>query len=168
MTINLDQLKDFEIVEFAILVEKRGAAFYDALAERNDMAAAANIFVKLASDEREHTREVAAVPVSRALSLIDKEEFYNSQFVEDIMGVAVFPDLKKLDPVLKGVKTPLDAVALGMKAEAATIAMYTAAAAAVSDKAATAALAGLVAIEKDHLRMLGELEKTLKEHCCPK
>lgn len=158
----LKNLMDFELVMFATLIEKRGAAYYEALAKRPDMTAASDVLSQLASDENRHALELSSIPMTRALSLLNKEAFYRSSLAEELLQGDVFPDLKSLVPVLDNMKSPHDAITLGIRVETASIALYSKALESTDDRLAKSALMDIIDVEKRHLQTLQALSAKIK------
>ena len=150
-----------ELVNIAIGVEKRGIAFYDAMAMSTDEATARDIFQRLANMEREHARIFQSM-----LADADKyqiTETYAGEYaayLQALVDSAVFTDDFITSELATRAGSDVEALELAVNAEKDSILFYYEMKE-IMPKPAQPTEDKIIAEEKTHLRELSGIKKKL-------
>jgi rubrerythrin len=152
-----------DVVNLAVNIEEDGLAFYQALADAATNPQIKAVFLRLATEEVQHVDDIRAkIPTEGVEYLTYDDASLYDAYTSHLFKTDVFPEADRAKPHLEMVKSPIDAIELGMKAESDTIRLYQAAAKACSHPAGTKAFEALVEEEKEHLHLLTELREKLR------
>ena len=149
-----------EIIKTAILMEKRGKAFYEKVAEQSQSETVREFFTLMASEEEKHIH---------VLGEQFKAYHQQNKFLTSVDGYQASSDFDS-EVLTREVKNEISSAGFEAAAISAAIAMEKNAIAVYSERAANSNNPGekglydwLVGWETDHLHFLIRIEKELKE-----
>lgn len=149
-----------DILKQAILLELRGKAFYKNIAEKTENKAVKEVFDMLASEEQKHIQTL-----SEQFKAYRKEKKFipvglNEQ---DSPSVASEVLTKEIKERISAAGFEAAAISAGIAMEERAIHLYTKSAQTASDPEAKTLYEWLATWERDHLNMLLDIDKALKE-----
>lgn len=115
----MQQLSSSDIARLAMLNEEKGARFYKTMANKADSQQAKEIFNKLSQEEMEHRKFFASLAEQKVIS--EHLEQGTISYLRAILESNVFP--VAVDGEVD-IKSPKDALALGIQAEKDSILLY--------------------------------------------
>ncbi len=158
----MKETRSEEILKMAILLEKRGKAFYEKVAEHTDDEDVANIFQIMAKEEQKHIEELS-----------DQFKYYkkHNKFREDtyeakdeskdsIANVVLSGDMKEK---ISGAGYEAAAISAAIDMETKAIELYSKQAKEADDENEKKLFQWLADWEKEHHQILDDLNKELKE-----
>jgi rubrerythrin len=157
----MTESKTTEILKMAILMEHRGKAFYNKVAEQTENEEVKNIFKLMADEEQTHIEFL-----SEQFAYYQKNQKLNpdklglSQTDDSIAKTILSSDLKKK---LSAVGYEAAAIAAAMDMEKKAIAVYSERAESATDQSEKELYKWLANWENDHLNILAQLDKELME-----
>lgn len=156
----MDSLKAIDILKQAILLEKRGYAFYSRVAEQSPDPDIKNIFTIMANEETTHVKFL-----SEQFSNYDKNHEFLKVTLPDLADEAisnlVLSDEIKKKIAVAGFEAAAISAAIDMEKKA--IEIYSTQSVVASDPNEKALYAWLADWERSHLKILSELDNELKE-----
>jgi rubrerythrin len=150
-----------ELINIAIGIEGRGAAFYEGMADSTKNATAGEVFRYLADMERRH-----AQTFQEMLSEADKFQFSETAgehavYLQTLVDSAVFSDELVASKMASGAVSDIAAMEMAIRAEKDSILFYYEMRE-VMPQRAQPTVDKIIAEEKSHLRQLSELKKKLE------
>jgi len=116
----------YEVKQIGLNLEKDGLAFYTKMASIAKSPKARAIFLKLASDEKDHIRWIEEnIQVADLLqeNLMDASGHIDD-YIRNIVKSGVFPNLEKAPDVMANIKKDEDGVEIAMEAEKTSTRFY--------------------------------------------
>lgn len=150
-----------DILKEAILLERRGKAFYKNVAEKSDSKSAKKIFEMMAEEEDEHIKFLSTqfVHFTKTHSFL-KPELHTENADEEIALKVLTEDLKK---EINAASFEAAAISSAIDFETRAVAIYSERAAAATDVNEKELYNMLAKWETTHQKMLHELNEALKE-----
>jgi rubrerythrin len=149
-----------DILKQAILLERRGKAFYENIAEKAENKAVQEVFDMLAKEEQKHIQTL-----SGQFKAYRKENKFIpvSLHEKDTISVASKVLTREIKAKISAAGFEAAAISAGIAMEERAIQLYTKSAKTASDPEAKALYEWLATWERDHLNMLLDIDKALKE-----
>lgn len=152
--------KALEILKMAILMEKRGKAFYEKMAEQTDSEGAKMIFMTMAEEEKEHVEYL-----SKQFSYYVKEKHFakpvtSADISEDISGEIINREIVKQ---ISAASFEAAAISAAMDFETKAVEVYSKRAEEAEDPNEKEMYAWLAEWERGHHKILHDLNEALKE-----
>ena len=152
--------KTTEILKSAILMEKRGQAFYDKVAQQASAEAVKRFFQTMAAEEENHIRILS----EQFKAYQDNKQFNAGQFDEhqapDISSQVLSREIKS---EISAADYEAAAISAAMSMEEGAIKLYSGRAAAATDPNEKALYDWLAKWETQHLNFLADIDRELKE-----
>lgn len=118
----MTELRDKDIAKMAIGIEEKGMMFYTRVADKFTEPAIKEIFLRLAEEEKEHQRTFQKLFDMAAGERVFDED--TAKYVRNLLDSSVFPPKNDMDELLNQIKSPRDALAIGVQAEKDAILFY--------------------------------------------
>ena len=152
--------KALEILKMAILMEKRGKAFYEKMAEQTDSEGAKMIFMTMAEEEKEHVEYL-----SKQFSHYVKEKHFakpdtSADISDNISGEIINKEIVKQ---ISAASFEAAAISAAMDFETRAVEVYSQRAAEAEDPNEKEMYAWLAEWERGHHKILHDLNEALKE-----
>ena len=156
----MEENNTLNILKQAILLELRGKAFYENIAEKSDNSAVQKIFRMLADEEQEHIKTL-----SDQFKIYKKEKKFaaGSVLKKDTGSVVSSVLTKEIKEKISAAGFEAAAIGAGIAMEERAISFYSENAEMTSDPEAKALYKWLSDWERDHLNMLLDIDKDLRE-----
>ena len=152
--------KTTDILKSAILMEKRGLAFYEKVAQQTTGEAAKRFFEMMAAEEKNHIRILS----EQFKAYQDNEKFDGGRFEDDQeSGIADQVLSKEIKSEISAADFEAAAISAAMSMEENAIKLYSDRAAAASDPNEKALYNWLAKWETQHLNFLADIDRELKE-----
>ena len=149
-----------DILKHAILLERRGKAFYENIAEKADNKAVREVFDMLAKEEQKHIQTLS----EQFKAYQKSKKFSTSHRHDKDAGSAASKVLtQEIKEKISAAGFEAAAISAGIAMEERAIQLYTKSAQTESDPQAKTLYEWLATWERDHLNMLLDIDKTLKE-----
>jgi rubrerythrin len=156
----MDNNKTLDILKMAILMEKRGFAFYTTVAEKTTDPDIANIFATMAAEENTHVKFLS----EQFLSFGKNHEFSSPAMPDPASdGIANMILSEEVKKKISAAGFEAAAIAAAIDMEKKAIEVYSAQAVAASDPNEKKLYHWLADWEKGHLKILSDLDNELKE-----
>jgi rubrerythrin len=152
--------KTIEILKNAILLEKRGKAFYSKVSDQASGQAVKTFFEMMADEEDKHIQILMDQFKYYKQKLEFKGKDYPENYTGDISGKVLTGDLKK---EISGAGYEAAAISAAMSMENNAIKLYSQRAAEAQDPNEKALYDWLSRWEAQHLKFLAEIDKELTE-----
>lgn len=156
----MEEKSTLDILKQAILLELRGKAFYENIAEKAENKAVQDVFDMLAKEEQKHIQALSeqfkAYRKEKKFILVGLHE-------QDSPSVAFEVLTKEIKEKISAAGFEAAAISAGIAMEERAIGLYTKSAQTASDSKAKALYEWLATWERDHLNMLLDIDKALKE-----
>ena len=156
----MEEKSTLDILKQAILLELRGKAFYENIAEKAENKAVQDVFDMLAKEEQKHIQALSeqfkAYRKEKKFILVGLHE-------QDSPSVAFEVLTKEIKEKISAAGFEAAAISAGIAMEERAIQLYSKSAQTVSDSEAKALYEWLATWERDHLNMLLDIDKALKE-----
>ncbi len=160
MTVIMETKSALEILKMAILMEKRGHAFYSAVAEKTSDPDMKHIFLTMADEETKHVKFLSEQYVN-----YEKTHGFYRVDLPDLAGEA-FATLILTEEVKNRVASAgfeAAAISAAIDFEKRAVAVYAERAVATSDPNEKALYNWLSEWESGHLKVLSDMDNELKE-----
>ena len=156
----MEESTTLDILKQAILLEQRGKAFYENIAEKTENKAVQEIFDMLATEEQKHIQTL-----SEQFKTYRKEKKFIPVGLheQDSPSVASEVLTREIKEKISAAGFEAAAISAGIAMEERAIQLYTKSAQTASDPKAKALYEWLATWERDHLNMLLDIDKALKE-----
>ena len=156
----MEEKSTLDILKQAILLERRGRAFYRNVAEKTENKAVQDVFEMLAAEEQKHIQTL-----SEQFRAYRKEKrFIPMGFDEKDSGSVASEVLtKEIKEKISAAGFEAAAISAGIAMEERAIKLYTQSAQNASDSEAKALYEWLAGWEREHLSMLMDIDKSLLE-----
>ncbi len=155
----------YEIKQIAVNMEKDGLAFYTAMANRAKTPRSKAIFLKLASDEKDHIRWIEDnINVEDIIqeNLVDATGMID-EYLLQIINSGVFPNPEDAPEIMEGIKKDEDGVRIAMEAEKNSTRFYDRLARNTRESVTRESLYKLKDQETEHYQLLKEFLEELKK-----
>jgi len=149
-----------DILKMAILMEKRGFAFYSAVAEKTNDSDIANIFRTMAAEESIHVKFL-----SEQFHNLDQSKEFSTLTLPDTTsdGIANMILSEEVKKKIASAGFEAAAIAAAIDMEKKAVEVYSKQAGTASDPNEKKLYAWLADWEKGHLKILNDLDNELKE-----
>jgi rubrerythrin len=156
----MEENTTLDILKQAILLERRGRAFYRNVAEKTENKAVQDVFEMLATEEQKHIQTL-----SEQFKAYHKDKKFISGYLhEKDSGSAASEVLtREIKEKISAAGFEAAAISAGIAMEERAIQLYTKSAQTASDPEAKALYEWLATWERDHLNMLMDIDKALRE-----
>jgi rubrerythrin len=152
--------KTIDILKRAILLEKRGQAFYDKLARQASVDAVKRFFETMAAEEGNHIRILS----EQFKAYQDNKEFNAAQFDEhQASGIASEVLSKEIKSEISAADYEAAAISAAMSMEEHAVKLYSDRAASATDPNEKALYNWLAKWETQHLNFLADIDRELTE-----
>ena len=152
--------KTIDILKRAILLEKRGQAFYDKLARQASVDAVKRFFETMAAEEGNHIQILS----EQFKAYQDNKEFNAAQFDEhQESGIASEVLSKEIKSEISAADYEAAAISAAMSMEEHAVKLYSDRAAAATDPNEKALYNWLAKWETQHLNFLADIDRELTE-----
>jgi len=148
-----------EIFTIAKEMEEEGLAFYKAVARHVTDPDVKALFLKLASDEVRHVRDIERLEKHGEAYFPTETDSLVAQYVRSIVDTKVFPPLSKVPEIAASARGVAKAIDVGIGAEKRAMDFYARAKGESSSPEAAQTLARIGAEEEQHLKLLTELRR---------
>jgi rubrerythrin len=156
----MDDDKTTDILKSAILMEKRGRAFYAKVAQQASADAVKRFFETMAAEEENHIRILA----EQFKAYQDNKQFNAGQFdVHPEPGIASQVLSKEIKSEISAADYEAAAISAAMSMEESAIKLYSDRAAAATDPNEKALYNWLAKWEMQHLNFLADIDRELTE-----
>ena len=160
-----ENFNDAEALKIAVNIEGEGLEFYSILRKNTKDPKTKEIFSKLASDEKEHLSrfQKAYLEITSPTNTMEGCEDYTVDlYLKYLVFTGIFAKKGDARRIANEVKTDIDALKIGIQAEKDSILYYNEATKNTRHPAGKKVFEQLVSEEKQHLRVLAEHLKALK------
>jgi len=157
---NMDTTKTTDILKMAILMEKRGKAFYEAIAEQTNSEDVKKIFSIMASEEQTHIELLSRQYLSYQKTHEFVKDDFDSNANGSISNLILNEDIKKQ---ITAASYEAAAISAAIDMETKAIEVYSQRAAETSDPNEKKLFLWLADWEKGHHKILNDLNEELKE-----
>jgi rubrerythrin len=150
-----------ELLEVALGIERNGAAFYRALAEKTKNKSARAIYEHLAAEEIKHLNTFQGM--LKTVGSYKPPEDYAEEYqlyLKSLVDSSVFTDVAHAQQIAAKVSSETQALDIGIQAEKDSILFYTEMKNVVKP-ADHRIITDIIDQERDHLNQLSQLKKTL-------
>jgi len=150
-----------ELLEMALGIERNGAAFYQALAEKTKDNSARAIYEHLAAEEVKHLNTFQAM--LDAVGSYQPPEGYAEEYqlyLQSLVDSSVFTDVAHARQIAARLSSQAEALDIGIQAEKDSILFYTEMQNLVKP-ADHQIILNIKNQERDHLKQLSRLKKTI-------
>lgn len=155
----MEENSTLDILKQAILIEKRGKAFYQTVAERTDNRAAKDVFEMMAAEEQKHIDTL-----SEQFKAYRKEKkFISGSHDSESSSVASKVLTEEIIEKISASGFEAAAISAAILMEERAIKLYSESMENTSDPQAKALFEWLTRWEREHLGLLLDIDKTLKE-----
>jgi len=152
--------KTLEILKHAILLERRGKAFYRRVAEQSEHEAVKEFFEMMAREEEKHL----AVLAEQFRAYSENKQFIPGSYDENAIGGVAS---HVLSPDMKGKISAADfeaaAISAAMSMEESAVRLYAERALSATDPEEKSLYSWLAEWERGHLKLLAEMDRELTE-----
>jgi rubrerythrin len=156
----MEEKSALDILKQAILLERRGKAFYENIAEKAENKAVQDVFDMLAKEEQKHIQALSeqfkAYRKEKKFILVGLHE-------QDSPSVASEVLTKEIKEKISAAGFEAAAISASIAMEERAIQLYTKSAQSASDSEAKALYEWLATWEREHLNMLMDIDKSLLE-----
>jgi len=156
----MEENTTLDILKQAILLERRGKAFYENIAEKAENKAVQDVFDMLAKEEQKHVQTLSEQFKAYRK---DKKFISGDLYKKDTGSVASKVLTREIKEKISAAGFEAAAISAGIAMEERAIQLYSKSAQTASDLEAKALYEWLATWERDHLNMLMDIDKALKE-----
>ena len=152
--------KTTEILKSAILMEKKGQAFYDKVAQQASAEAVKRFFQSMADEEKNHIRVL-----SEQFKAYQDNKQFNSGHFDDHKESEIASQIlsKEIKSEISAADYEAAAITAAMSMEESAIKLYSDRAAAATDPNEKALYKWLAKWETQHLNFLADIDRELRE-----
>ena len=156
----MEENTTLDILKQAILLERRGRAFYRNVAEKTENKAVQDVFEMLATEEQKHIQTL-----SEQFKAYHKEKKFIPVGLHEKDSGSVASEVltREIKEKISAAGFEAAAISAGIAMEERAIQLYTKSAQTASDPEAKALYEWLATWERDHLNMLMDIDKALLE-----
>ena len=151
-----------EVKQIALNLENDGFAFYKAMSSHSKSAKAKAIFLKLASDEKEHIKWINELDIEEIQLSSDADIVMINDYINNTIKSGVFPNPEKAPEVMDTIKEDSDGVKIGMNAESKSVKFFDHLQKNITDNKSVDILIRLKEQEVLHYNLLKEFLEELK------
>jgi rubrerythrin len=151
-----------ELLEIAMVIERNGMAFYQALADKTGRKDIKGIYNYLAGEEKKHLDTFQGM--SDSLGQVKPPETYGDEYLlylKSLVDSAVFSNVTEAQQKAGKISDEIEALNTGILAEKDSILFYTELQNLVRERDSKVVL-NILDEEKKHLRQLSDLKRGLK------
>jgi len=156
----IDHFSGFEVIRAAMEVEKRGRAFYAAMATRAKDAVLRTLFARLAQDEVEHLRRLEDLLSAYSAGAFWDDEETALPYLQRFHSREFFPNEEQLQAALADPAPDLAALNLAISAEEAFADFFQAAAERARSEEGREAFHWLAREEQSHAALLRQRQES--------
>ena len=114
----------YEVKQIALNLEKDGFAFYMAMADYAKSTKAKAIFLKLASDEKDHIQWINDLDINEIEVGSDADIAMINDYISNVIKSEVFPNPEKAPEVMDRIHDESDGIRIGMNAESKSVKFF--------------------------------------------
>jgi rubrerythrin len=156
---SMEENRTLEILKQAILLEKRGKAFYQSVAEKTENKAARDVFEMMAAEEQKHINTL-----SEQFKAYRKEKMFIPGSHDSESSSAASKVLtEEIKEKISAAGFEAAAISAAILMEERAVKLYSESMENTSDPEAKALFEWLTRWERDHLGLLLDIDKALKE-----
>ena len=148
-----------ELLAIAREMEQEGLAFYKAIAKQVSDPDAKALFLRLASDEAQHIRDLEKLEKKADEYFPSEEDNLVAQYMQGAVDTGVFPTLAEVPEIAASVNGIAKAIDIGIGAEKRAMDFYAKAVTESPCPVAARMLERLRDMEEDHLKQLNVLRR---------
>jgi rubrerythrin len=148
-----------EILKQAILLEKRGKAFYQNVAEKTENRAARDVFEMMAAEEQKHIDTLS----EQFMAYRKKQKFIPGSYDSESSSVASKVLTEEIKEKISAAGFEAAAISAAILMEERAVKLYSEGMENTSDPEAKALFEWLARWEREHLSLLLDIDKSLKE-----
>jgi rubrerythrin len=157
---SMEEDTTLEILKQAILLERKGKAFYQKVAENTENKAIRDVFEMMAAEEQKHINTLS----EQFKSYRQEKKFIpGSQNYTDTSSVASRVLTREIKDKISAAGFEAAAISAAISMEESAIKLYSESAKTTSDPEAKALYEWLSRWEREHLGLLLDIDKALKE-----
>ncbi len=156
----MEENTTLDILKQAILLERRGKAFYENIAEKAKNKAVQEVFDMLAKEEQKHIQTLSEQFKAYRK---DKKFISGDLYEKDTGNVASKVLTREIKEKISAAGFEAAAISAGIAMEERAVKLYSESAKNASDPEAKALYEWLATWERDHLNMLMDIDKALME-----
>lgn len=156
----MEENTTLDILKQAILLERRGKAFYENIAEKTENKAVQEVFDMLAKEEQKHIQTLSEQFKAYRK---DKNFLSGDLYEKDTSSVVSSVLTREIKEKISAAGFEAAAISAGIAMEERAIQLYAKSAQTESDSKAKALYEWLATWERGHLNMLLDIDKALKE-----
>lgn len=156
----MEENTTLDILKQAILLERRGRAFYRNVAEKTENKAVQEVFEMLATEEQKHIQTL-----SEQFKAYRKDKKFISGYLHEKDSGSVASEVltREIKEKISAAGFEAAAISAGIAMEERAVKLYSESAKNASDPEAKALYEWLATWESDHLNMLMDIDKALLE-----
>ena len=148
-----------DILKQAILLEKRGKAFYQNVAEKTENSAAREVFKMMTAEEQKHINTLS----EQFRAYRKKEKFIPGSYDSESSSVASKVLTEEIKEKISAAGFEAAAISAAILMEERAVKLYSEGMKNTSDPEAKALFEWLTRWEREHLSLLLDIDKSLKE-----
>jgi rubrerythrin len=156
----MEENTTLDILKQAIVLERRGKAFYENIAEKAENKAVQDVFDMLAKEEQKHIKTLSEQFKAYRR---DKKFISGELYKKDTGSVASKILTREIKEKISAAGFEAAAISAGIAMEERAIKLYSEGAQNASDPEARALYKWLAGWEREHLNMLMDIDKSLLE-----
>jgi rubrerythrin len=156
---SMEDNSTLEILKQAILLEKRGMAFYQNVAEKTKNRAARDVFEMMAAEEQKHINMLS----EQFKAYLKNKKFIPGSHDSENSSVASKVLTKEIKEKISAAGFEAAAISAAILMEEQAVNLYSESMENTSDPEAKALFEWLTRWEREHLSLLLDIDKTLKE-----
>lgn len=156
----MEENSTLEILKQAILLEKRGRAFYRNVAEKTEKRAVRDVFEMMAAEEQKHintlSEQFKAYHKEKKFTPINHKDSESSSVASKVLA-------EEIKERISAAGFEAAAISAAISMEEQTVKLYSESSENTSDPEAKALFEWLTRWEREHLSLLLDIDKALKE-----
>lgn len=114
----------YEVKQIGLNLEKDGFAFYMAMSNEAKSPKAKAIFLKLASDEKEHIKWINDLNIEDIEVSNVADVTMINDYINNVIKSGIFPNPEKAPEAMKEIKKDSDGIRIGMNAESKSVKFF--------------------------------------------
>ena len=119
-----ENFNTYEVKQIGLNLERDGFAFYMAMSTAAKSPKAKAIFLKLASDEKEHIKWINDLNISDIEVGNEADIAMINDYINNVIKSGIFPNPEKAPDAMKEIKDDSDGIRIGMNAESKSVKFF--------------------------------------------